>query len=147
MLRDNVVAMTKPPVHRGRKSHVWAQNFHDFCARDVQDCVYESGVSIAAVETTNGLHEWVCLRNKADLRVNRFFEPGVALHDQVDLRLRQMTAKPRISRGLGCLDVDEGHVTFCTLLDDIEPRPLEELVPGFEEDFDYIGGYYPLDGW
>ncbi|WPB08219.1 uncharacterized protein RHO25_012884 [Cercospora beticola] len=42
--------------------------------------------------------------------------------------------------------MDEGHVTFCTLLDDIEPRPLEELVPGFEQDFDYIGGYWPLEG-
>ncbi|KAM3414582.1 Alpha-1,2-mannosyltransferase MNN23 [Cercospora zeina] len=41
--------------------------------------------------------------------------------------------------------VEEGLVTFCTLLDDIEPKPLEELVPGFEQEFDYIGGYWPLE--
>jgi alpha 1,2-mannosyltransferase len=37
-------------------------------------------------------------------------------------------------------------VAWCTFFPlDVEARPLEELVPGFEKDFDEVGGYWPLD--
>jgi alpha 1,2-mannosyltransferase len=35
-------------------------------------------------------------------------------------------------------------ITWCTFFPDIEPRPLEELAPGFEAAFDAAGGYWPL---
>jgi alpha 1,2-mannosyltransferase len=37
------------------------------------------------------------------------------------------------------------EIAWCTFFPDIEPRPLEELAPGFEKAFEAAGGYWPLD--
>lgn len=34
---------------------------------------------------------------------------------------------------------------MCTNFNHVEPRPLEEVAPGFEEIYEEIGGYWMLD--
>ena len=40
---------------------------------------------------------------------------------------------------------DNMAVASCTDIEDVTPRPLEELLPGFEKVFDSLGGYWMLD--
>lgn len=37
------------------------------------------------------------------------------------------------------------RIAMCTNMFEISPRPLDELVPNFEESFEDIGGYWMLD--
>ncbi|KAI5360221.1 putative alpha-mannosyltransferase, nucleotide-diphospho-sugar transferase [Septoria linicola] len=42
-------------------------------------------------------------------------------------------------------DKYEMEAAWCTFFPDTKARPLEDLIPGFEKDFDAIGGYWPLE--